>query len=233
MAIRVSDQGMYDYGKRAFLREKPISENLKALNNEPPIKNENSYQGAEAMKNYNSVNFRATAPRDLTTKNIKPADGPILYFVDKNEEEFMARAVIINGDTKAFAISNVKNPSQALLMNEKVFKEYMLENLPEVKSMVPKYIELSDKYSQEEIVDILKTVGTYKESPFENEYDITYYTESETLVINNRNRTNDTTEVNKDGSVKHRGSWHNKEVAPEGSFIFIVEEAIERLDDED
>ena len=33
----------------------------------------------------------------------------------------------------------------------------------------------------------------------------------------------------KDGSVRHVGSWHNKEVAPAGSFIKIVEDAKNRI----
>ncbi|MBE7711905.1 MAG: hypothetical protein E7Z92_07195 [Cyanobacteria bacterium SIG31] len=78
-------------------------------------------------------NSTVTDPNSvITTKNIKPTGGPIIHFNDKNGEKFMAREVIINGDTKAFAVSNVKSPSQATLMNAEVFEKYMLENLPEI-----------------------------------------------------------------------------------------------------
>ena len=224
-------QKIYSYQQVGVMKEKPQAEVSYSLGNEPVSKPELSFRGAEAMKNYNSVNFRAEAKSDsLVTNSIKPADGPILYFSDKEGEEFMARAVVINGDTEAFAVSNIKSPSQALIMNRDSFKEYMLENLPEVESRPQKYVDISDKYSQEELVDILKDVGTYMASPFANEYDVKFYSESNTVVINNLNRTNDTTIIEEDGRVKHCGSWHNKEVAPAGSFIYIVEDAMERMD---
>ena len=56
-------------------------------------------------------------------------------------------------------------------------------------------------------------------------YSIQFYPNSEALVINNQSMTNDTTEILKDGSVRHVGSWHNKEVAPAGTYIDIVEAA--------
>lgn len=95
---------------------------------------------------------------------------------------------------------------------------------PSFKGTYPQYTDLTEKYPQEEIVDILKLVGTFDEEYYPSEYEVKLYNTG-TLVINNKNQTNDTTEICKDGSVRHVGSWHNTEVAPAGSFPFLVEDA--------
>lgn len=109
-------------------------------------------------------------------------------------------------------------------------QEKELQAQPTFKGAASKPVDLTDKYSQEEIVEILKTVGTYDESKIlmPPKYQVELCN-SETLVINNENRTNDTTVIKKDGSVKHVGSWHNKEIAPAGSFTFLVEDALAKL----
>ena len=90
----------------------------------------------------------------------------------------------------------------------------------------PKPIDITDKYSQDEIVDILKQVGTYKKSVYPARYTVEMY--GDNLVINNATMTNDTTEIKEDGSVYHCGSWHNDEIAPAGSFEDIVLDAKQR-----
>ena len=110
-------------------------------------------------------------------------------------------------------------------------EEILPENVtaqPTFKGRASNYINLTDKYSQEEIVEILKQVGAYKESPYPANYEVKLF-KSGALVINNKNNTNDTTEILKDGSVVHAGSWHNKEVAPVGSFTNLLEEAQAKL----
>jgi len=94
----------------------------------------------------------------------------------------------------------------------------------------PVNVDLTEKYSQDEIKDILKRVGTSHETIYPCRYSVDYYPKAGALAINNTNMTNDTTEILKDGSVRHCGSWHNKEVAPKGSFPDIVEDAKARME---
>ena len=61
-------------------------------------------------------------------------------------------------------------------------------------------------------------------------YTVQYYKNSDTLVINNVTMTNDTTEILSDGSVHNVGSWHNKELAPAGSFDRILDDAKKRIE---
>lgn len=101
------------------------------------------------------------------------------------------------------------------------------ENLPEAYNMV----DLTDKYSQKEINEILKRIGTDNKSGYPCRYSVEFLPKAGAMVINNMNMTNDTTEILKDGRVRHCGSWHNKEVAPEGSFTDIIEDAKKRMED--
>ena len=110
----------------------------------------------------------------------------------------------------------------------------------------PVLIDMSDKYSQDVIKNILKKVGnkqvdntiypckySINYSP-ENKsvlinntnmkYSINYSPENKSVLINNTNMTNDATEIYEDGSVKHCGSWGDKELAPKGSFNDIIKE---------
>lgn len=91
-------------------------------------------------------------------------------------------------------------------------------------------IDLTNVYTQENIIDILREAKTYHEPIYPCKYSISYNQKSETLVINNTNMTNDTTEINKDGTVRHCGSWHNKEIAKEQKYADIVNDAIERIE---
>ena len=92
-----------------------------------------------------------------------------------------------------------------------------------------KCIDLTNVYTQENIVDILREAGTYNKPVYPAKYTIAFYPDSETLVINNSNMTNDTTEISKDGRVRHCGSWHNKEIAKEQKYTDIVNDALERI----
>lgn len=94
-------------------------------------------------------------------------------------------------------------------------------------------INCTDLYSQKEIKKILKRVGTEAAnlplSVYAPRYTVQYYSKSDSLVINNVTRTNDTTEILSDGSVRSVGSWHNKEVAPAGSCNDILIDAKNRI----
>ena len=95
------------------------------------------------------------------------------------------------------------------------------------------YIDCTDLYSQKEIKSIIKKLGTEStdipSALYTPRYTVAYYRNSGALVIDNKARTNDTIEILKDGSVRHVGSWHNKEVAPAGSHTDIVEDALSRI----
>ena len=90
----------------------------------------------------------------------------------------------------------------------------------------PVLIDMSDKYSQDEIKNILKKVGNKQvdNTIYPCKYSINYSPESRTVLINNTNMTNDATEIYEDGSVKLCGSWGDKELAPKGSFNDIIKE---------
>ena len=110
---------------------------------------------------------------------------------------------------------------------ENVSKPCELHKKAECKS---EYIDLSNTYTQENIIDILREAGTYNKPVYPCTYSIAYYPNSESLVISNTNMTNDVTEINKDGTVRHCGSWHNKEVAQGEKYTAIVNDALERID---
>jgi len=103
----------------------------------------------------------------------------------------------------------------------------------------PVCTDITDLFSQKELRSILKRIGTQAPdipnpayATFVPRYSIEYFPNSGAVVINNQTMTNDTTEIYKDGSVRHVGSWHNKEVAPAGSFSDIIEEVEARINAE-
>lgn len=95
-----------------------------------------------------------------------------------------------------------------------------------IENKPPVLIDMSDKYSQDEIKNILKKVGNKQvdNTIYPCKYSINYSPENKSVLINNTNMTNDTTEIYEDGSVKHCGSWGDKELAPKGSFNDIIKE---------
>ncbi|MBR1424277.1 hypothetical protein IJ579_01790 [bacterium] len=94
----------------------------------------------------------------------------------------------------------------------------------------PRFKDCTDLYTEKEIRDILKQIGTDNDFTNRSRYQVFYYPNKEALVIHNTSLTNDTTEIYKDGSVKHVGSWHNKDVAPAGTFNDIIEDAKKRYE---
>lgn len=96
----------------------------------------------------------------------------------------------------------------------------------------PAYVvDLTEKYTNKEIENILKRVGTDNKSGYPCQYSLEYLPQTQAVVINNKNMTNDTTEIYQDGRAVHCGSWHNKEVAPKGTFVDIVEDAKKRFEE--
>jgi len=110
-----------------------------------------------------------------------------------------------------------------------------ISQMPPIISKTPTYIDLTDFYSQKELRDIIHKIGTNapqlpNQINYVPRYTIQFFPHTEALVINNQSMTNDTTEILKDGSVRHVGSWHNKVVAPAGTCTNIIEEAKSRMD---
>ena len=100
----------------------------------------------------------------------------------------------------------------------------------------PNEIDITDSYSQKEIRKMLERIGIdvpNMQSPnipfsYKPRYSIKCYP-SGAIVIDNTQRTNDTTEILADGSVRHVGSWHNNEIAPAGTCNDILADAYRRM----
>ncbi len=81
------------------------------------------------------------------------------------------------------------------------------------------YTDVTDKFSQEEIIKTLKRAGAnvtfrlFSKEP--DKYRISLC--DDRVVINNESMTNDTTVIQKDGTVLSTGSLHCREIAPKGS----------------
>ena len=95
-------------------------------------------------------------------------------------------------------------------------------------SKEPLYYDCTNLYSPEEIAQIRKRVGA-PDPMYPSQYSVKIFN-SGAMVIKNESMTNDTVEISKDGGVRHVGSWHNKELAPKGSFEDIVKDAQQRLE---
>lgn len=63
---------------------------------------------------------------------LTPTGTPIIKYKDKDGNSYMAREVKLETGDTCMAVSNVKNPSQATLMNNDVFQKTLQESLPEV-----------------------------------------------------------------------------------------------------
>lgn len=92
-------------------------------------------------------------------------------------------------------------------------------------------MDLTKLYTQKEIKDILIKVGTLKDIPgiYPARYSMQYLPKFGDVVINNKSMTNDTTIITLEGGVRHCGSWHNKEIAPDGTHTDIIGEVLERI----
>ncbi len=69
-------------------------------------------------------NSNLTETQDgLPKPKLTPTGTPIVNFTDKNGEQFMAREVKLENGYVCMAVSNVKDPNKAELMNNDVFKK--------------------------------------------------------------------------------------------------------------
>lgn len=68
---------------------------------------------------------------DLKPK-LTPTGTPIIKYKDKDGNSYMAREVKLETGDTCMAVSNVKNPSQATLMNNDVFQKTLKDAVPEM-----------------------------------------------------------------------------------------------------
>jgi len=101
-------------------------------------------------------------------------------------------------------------------------------------------INCNNLYSADEIKGILIAMGTY---PGYNRYvpmfyvknsknpkmDVDYDKERGELVFDCRDVTNHTTIIKKDGSAVSRGSMHNIEIAPAGTYSHLIGDVENRI----
>lgn len=59
---------------------------------------------------------------------LTPTETPIIKFTDKNGEQFMAREVKLENGYVCMAVSNVKDPNKAALMNSDEFKKIISQD---------------------------------------------------------------------------------------------------------
>ena len=96
-----------------------------------------------------------------------------------------------------------------------------------------KYENCTNLYTQDQIKDLLKEIGIKTDSRNfgPSFYTMKYSNENGSVIINNETWKNDAVEISKDGSVKHLGSWHDEEIAPKGSFTFVVERIEKKIEE--
>lgn len=81
----------------------------------------------EAYRDFKNSPHSIERQQKLAHPKIKPTGSPIIRFEAKNGEKFMAREVALESGYTCFAVSNVKMPDQAMLMNKDDFKLLMAD----------------------------------------------------------------------------------------------------------
>lgn len=105
----------------------------------------------------------------------------------------------------------------------------------EPKKFADNQVNMKELFSENELGDIVSRfsclhkdmVGSDKKCDF----DFVYLPTSEAVIIDNKNMTNDTVEINKDGKAISVGSWHRKEL--DGDYSDIQKEIKARLETND
>lgn len=84
-------------------------------------------------------------------------------------------------------------------------------------------VNMYDLFDKKEIETIISSFNCLHQTSPSNkkcQFDVIYLPDSEVIIINNRNLTNDTVEINKKGQAISVGSWHRKEL--DGDFSNII-----------
>lgn len=85
-------------------------------------------------------------------------------------------------------------------------------------------VNMYDLFDEKEVESIISTFNCLHPTTPSNQkcqFDVVYLPDSGAIVINNRNMTNDTVEINKKGEAISVGSWHRKEL--DGDFSNIID----------
>lgn len=79
----------------------------------------------KAFKNSKqSVENQMRMPRP----NLKPTEKPVIKYTTKNGEKMMAREVMLENGYTCMAVSNEKNPDEAVLMNKNEFQKFLVDS---------------------------------------------------------------------------------------------------------
>lgn len=90
----------------------------------------------------------------------------------------------------------------------------------------PNQVDMKDLYSEKELDDMVSKFDClHKNMIGGNEkckFDMVYLPTTESVIINNKNMTNDTVEIHKDGKAISVGSWHQKNL--DGDYSDILKD---------
>ena len=85
-------------------------------------------------------------------------------------------------------------------------------------------VNMKDLYSEKELNNIISNFDCLHTNLFNTpkkcEFDMVYLPDCQSVIINNRNMTNDTGEIDRNGQAVSVGSWHHKVL--DGDFSDIV-----------
>lgn len=90
----------------------------------------------------------------------------------------------------------------------------------------PNQVDMKDLYSEKELDDMVSKFDCLHKNMIGGnekcEFDIVYLPTTENVIINNKNMTNDTVEIHKDGKAISVGSWHQKNL--DGDYSDILKD---------
>ena len=90
----------------------------------------------------------------------------------------------------------------------------------------PNQIDMKDLYSEKELDDMVSKFDCLHKNMIGGnekcEFDMVYLPTTESVIINNKNMTNDTVEIHKDGKAISVGSWHQRNL--DGDYSDILKD---------
>lgn len=90
----------------------------------------------------------------------------------------------------------------------------------------PNQVDMKDLYSEKELDDMVSKFDCLHKNMIGGnekcEFDMVYLPTTESVIINNKNMTNDTVEIHKDGKAISVGSWHQKNL--DGDYSDILKD---------
>lgn len=90
----------------------------------------------------------------------------------------------------------------------------------------PNQVDMKNLYSEKELDDMVSKFDCLHKNMIGGnekcEFDMVYLPTTESVIINNKNMTNDTVEIHKDGKAISVGSWHQKNL--DGDYSDILKD---------